>query len=233
MTDKKKAPAAKKAEDAPRRVHFNQLQFKDLKRDYERARGILQVLIDKYNELGAGKADEKVLRAITTGGIALENIKKAYMEKMKADVSETTKNPVLAAKLMGVIEEPFDQWAAKAKETRSVVENLFNSGLPTAGFVKYLHWHYFQLDNGKVSYDQKALEVDCSIYLDTDNRREFMELAEQTVKQLQKLHQMAKDYASNGYPANIIPGSLEAGYLFNYDDAGDIILSPEWIESIQ
>lgn len=230
---KQKATEATEKQEAPERVFFNDLQFKALKRDYEKAREMLQELIDEYEKLGAGKATKKVFQAITLAEPGLiSEAKEEFMKKINADISETTKNPVLSTKLREMVEEPFDKWAEKIKDTRFGIETLFNKN-NSPGIIKHLHWHNLELKNSKVVVNEKAIEDECSTHADTESRKKFLELARDTAKQLQELDNMAKEFAGNGYPARIIPGSAHDGYLFNYTANGNIELFPSFLRSIK
>jgi hypothetical protein len=219
---KAKATEATKTKESPKRVYFNETVFNASKAIFEPSLGILQSIIDRYEELGAGKPDKKVFQAVLQEGF-MQAAKQAYMKKMDADIKETTKNTLLAGKLRTMVEEPFDNWAEKAREARDAVYNL-SLGLVVRTF---FDWSYFQFENGKVTYNVKALEDKCSTFADTDNRKKFLDLAEKTEKQLQELQSMAGEYSDV-----IIPGSAYTGYLFN-SNSGSIKLDPAFLGAIK
>jgi hypothetical protein len=228
-TKKKATEATKTKEEAPKRAHFDEFKFGQLKGDYERSLRILQIAVDKYEELGVGKATDKVFRAIIINN--LSQVKNEYLEKMESDIQEATKNKVLAAKLREAVDEPFDRFEEKVAEQHRGVQRVFMEGI-SAGFLRRLNWEYFQFKDGKVTFDEKALEDECSVFVNSESRKKFFKLAEETEKQLQELQQMAKEYAPNGIPAPVMPGSAHKGYLFNYGGGEQIKMDAEWLKAI-
>lgn len=223
-----KATETTKKQETPKRVYFKEHECSVLKRDYKAACGMLQAVIDGYNQLGAGEATGTVFRGIIHG--KLGPVQSDYLKKMESEIQETTKNTLLASKLKAMVEEPFTQWTGKVSEAMQGVEMRFNGAHDT--FPKYLHWEYIQFEDGKVTFNEKAVEDDCSVYLDTEHRKKFYELAEETAKKLTELQKLANESAGGGIPATVINDTLSADFLFHYNEGGEIGLTSEFMELI-
>lgn len=193
MTETKQTP------QTPEKIYFDEVKYNHGLRAYESATVFLQQALDAFNNLDIGKPDRAVLDAILNNNP--ESLKERYLKKIDTDIKETVKNRNIASKLFSMMVEPFNEWVNLARETHEKVEKRFVSG--TAANTPYrVEW--FQLKAGKVVFDAKELEKEFSIYLDTDQRKEFYSKALEAFKLLDELQTMAKQAAGNAIPGEII-----------------------------
>ncbi|RCW31382.1 hypothetical protein [Marinilabilia salmonicolor] len=220
MTETKQQP------QAPEKVYFDEVRYNHSFRAYESAAVFIQQALDAFNNLDIGKPDRAVLDAILSNNP--ESLKERYLKKIDSDIKETVKNRNIASKLFSMMDEPFNEWADLARKTFEKVEKRFMSG--TAASTPYrVEW--FTLKAGKVVFDAKELEKEFSIYLDTDQRKEFYSKALEAFKLLDELQTMAKQAAGNAIPGEIIATGNRQN-CFGLVDMNNIVFNPEFLRNL-
>lgn len=193
---------------------FNEELFKAICELHNEALGLFQSIAGSYGTLGIGNITADVMRQIYNWNFSL--IEKECLANIEGNLKKLNlTNKVLIDKWREGTEEPFFWFKTKGSITLREIAALRRKYLDIE-----LNTDLYSYQNGVVSFSSEdKIREQCTDYVNTDLKRDFLKLTEDTLLKLQALKAILLK--------NQINSLFGSGNLFSESDTGEIIISKQ------